>query len=394
MQQPQVLKVSNQETGVDMQVLDRLIAVAYWTDGASRARGMEVSDLTLAAFPSLLDCEGFLASKAYQGTEIFKYLSDVCDYEGALVLARRLVELEPPDFGEDGFTWMGAILHMYANRVEELTKLYKTEWLASPDREFAIELHEITGRLRPYRERTYEHPLASGPVKAELYKIDLEFFDKLVGPGDLPSLVLKDVFSATRQGQALRQVEILKTLLSMNERKLLNDQDLTLAAPDFWGKLKPNLELVPSESRSEVLMLLHRLGREAFSIDRMKSAKANFLSKKFGSMVLNQPWLALQVKNSGVPVSGKEIRESMKALEKASSLFERQWEVMITSDQSTELKQTLDALMDETSADDFAKRKMPEAYVSVLSTLMPYKGWVQKVSNQGRDNIFMADLGL
>jgi len=180
----------------------------------------------------------------------------------------------------------------------------------------------------------------------------------------------------------------------MSERKVLSDQDLTLYAPDFWRDLRANIDLIPHDLRTEVVRLTHRLGGQAFSVDRMKSVKANFLNKKLSSMILNQPWLALQVKNSGVEISGKDIRESMKALEKASSLFERQWEGMVTNDQRADLKNTLDALMDDTSAHDFAKRRMPEAYVSVLSTLMPHKGWVQKVSDQGRDNIFMADLGL
>lgn len=387
--------VSNKKAGIDLAVLDRLIDVAYWTQGENPIRrSMEVSDLSMAAFPSLLECEGLLCSKTYQGIEIFKYLSDVCDYEGALTLARRMADREPADLGEDGLTWVAAALHMYSNRLQELCTLNKDEWRSSPDREFAIELHEITRQLRPYREGVYAHPFDSGPVKTALYRVDLDFFDKLVGEGDLPKLVLRDVFSASRQGKHERQVEILNALLSMNERKLLNEQDLTLAAPEFWEKLRSNLDQVPQDRRIEVTLLAHRVGSDAFSINRMKDVKKNFLAKKFGPMILNQPWLALQVKNAGVDLSGTDMRDALRALEKASSLFERQWEGMVSNEQRVELKEILETLLCDISPDDFAKRKMPEAFVSVLSTLMHYKGWGQKVSDKKRDEILMSDLGL
>lgn len=394
MQLQQGQMVSNQHSTVDLVILDQLIALAYWNDGNMPGRSMEITDLTLAAFPSLLESEGFLSQKSYQGMDILNHLTGVCDFQGALTFARRLLALEPADKGEDGFTWVGACLNRYSLRLEELTSLYGDEWLSLDDRQFALELSEIIEQIGPYRLGTYPHPFKSNTLMTALYKHDLDFFDKLVGDDPLPKLVLNDVFAPSRLGKPERQTQILQELLDLNEKKLLKDEDLTRAAPAFWKLIKAGLASVEPGRLGEVIHLAQRVGVEIFCIDRMKEVKANFKQKKFSDMILNQPWLALQARNEGMVFTGKDIRVSLKALEKASSLFERQWTGMVTLDQVNELKGVLEALLDETTADDFAKRKMSEGYVSVLSALMPYKGWMQKVSNQGRDNIFMADLGL
>lgn len=388
--------MSKVEGILDLEVVDELIRVAYWNDGVTPRSSMALYDLTTAAFPVLQECEGFSTSKSYQGTEIFRYLSDVCAHDQAIAFARRLVELEPQRIGSDGFTWVAASLHSYSMRLEELATLYKDEWPAHPDRAMALELYGITSQFAPYHRGTirYEHPFRSTSLLEVLYTSDLNFFEEIVDFENPPNLVLNDVFACLKQGDFERQVRLLETLLRQFRDGKLAKDDLTRTANRYWSEVKPQMEGLEGELRDRMILLCHEVGRNIFCIDNINNAKKCFLSKQLSSMTVNQPWLALEAKNAGIPMPGKECRVSMKALEKACGLFERQWDRMVEREAVVELSAVLESLLSEVNVGEFSKRKMPHSYVSVLSTLMPNKGWLHKVSDQSRDTIFTADLGL
>lgn len=373
--------------------IDALIKHAYWNGGSSLNR-VFIKELAKEAFPFLQENEGFRTSNTFDGGDLLKYLTDECAYDEALCFARRLVDQQPSALADGDFTWVGNLLIRYSNRLEYLAEAYSSDWLILPDRDFAKEIFGITSQLSFYKSVINLHPFKSSKFMSILLKLDIDLFHTIVGSGKLPGLVLKDLFAPAGAGKWSEQLQLMRNVLCQNKSDPFLDVGRAVAAHNFWSSIRMIYGKAPVEHKKELLELLQQIGSQIFSIDNVPETKRSFQNNSLSPMIINQPWLALQAREAGHSIKPADCRKSMKALEKAAQLFGRQWRKAVSQEDYNTLKGDLEALLEQVSVDDFASRKMPEAYVSVLAELMPSKGWVGKTNSKGRDNILATDLGL